>query len=113
VNKKTKLVLFGRYVPMAGTKFTCIVCFHTCVGAVCDTFIELIEKQKSKLCQEDTGLGGERGGKYFWDPEIMFDGICSFSIIGNDETNFSVLVRTSTYRDYLLVSLHLRHFETL
>jgi hypothetical protein len=27
--KKPELVLFGRYVPMAGTKSTCVVCSDT------------------------------------------------------------------------------------
>ncbi len=58
-------------------------------------------------------IGGKKRGKYYWDPKIIFGRICSFSIIGNDETNVSVVVRTSTYRDKLLVSLCLRHFETL
>jgi hypothetical protein len=33
-------------------------------------------------------IGGKKGGKDCWDPEIIFGGICSFSIIGNDETKF-------------------------
>jgi hypothetical protein len=34
-------------------------------------------------------LGGKKGGKYYWDPEIIFGAICSFSIIGNDEKKVS------------------------
>jgi hypothetical protein len=40
---------------------------------------------------------GEKRGNS--NPEIIFGGICSFSIIGNDETNVSVVACTSTYRD--------------
>jgi hypothetical protein len=52
--KQTELILFGRYVPMAGTKSTCVGAL-TSVGTVSNTFIELIEKRKRKLCQVSGG----------------------------------------------------------
>jgi hypothetical protein len=42
------LILFHRYVPMAGTKNACALTIFTCVGIVSDTFIESI---KITLCQ--------------------------------------------------------------
>jgi hypothetical protein len=48
---KNQRLFFGRYVPMAGTKPTSVMCSHMCIGTVGDTFIEFIEKQKWKLCQ--------------------------------------------------------------
>jgi hypothetical protein len=44
-------------------------------------------------------IGGKKGEKYYWDSAIIFGKIRSFAIIGNDETNVSVVARTSTYRD--------------
>jgi hypothetical protein len=78
-----------------------------------DNFLRVTDKAKKGPLLKDTRLGGKRRGKYYWDPEIIFDTICSFSKIGNDETKVSVMARTSTYKDYLLVSLRLRHSETL
>jgi hypothetical protein len=45
--------------------------------------------------------GEKKGGKYYWDPEIIFGAICSFSKFkfGDDETKVSVMARTSTYSD--------------
>jgi hypothetical protein len=57
--------------------------------------------------------GGGKGKTNYWDPKIIFCVICSFSKIGDDETKVSVVLRTSTYIDLLLVSLRLRQFETL
>jgi hypothetical protein len=48
--KKPAVVLFGRYLPMAETQSMCIVCLHV-RRKFSDTFIELIEKRKSKLCR--------------------------------------------------------------
>jgi hypothetical protein len=65
----------------------------------CDVRMECGFTPVAVFVREDTGLGGERGGKYYWDPKIIFGGICSFCIIGNDETNVLAMSPTSTYRD--------------
>jgi hypothetical protein len=53
--QKVTLVLFGRYITIAETQSMCVLCALTCIGTVTDTFIELIEKRKSKLCQVVVG----------------------------------------------------------
>jgi hypothetical protein len=72
------------------------------LGKLIEAIVKFLDADFHIICWvalEDTGLGGGRGRKYYWDPEIIFGGICSFSIIGNDETNVSVVARISTYGD--------------